>query len=49
MEAALGASATSEGQQDQIGAPANGGLNLADVLMDVTMPVSVSWAAPRCT
>jgi len=40
MEAALGASA-SETQEEE--SPlAKGGLNLADVLMDVTMPVSVS-------
>lgn len=39
METALGASATSEPEQEPAG---NGGLNLGDVLMDVTMPVSVS-------
>jgi flagellar motor switch protein FliN len=38
LEAALGASSSDEPEQD----PANTGMNLADVLMDVTMPVSVS-------
>ena len=41
LETALGASA-SEGAEQDTASPAKGGLNLADVLMDVTMPVSVS-------
>ena len=40
MEMALGASASDPRQEDS--PLATGGLNLADVLMDVTMPVSVS-------
>lgn len=41
LETALGTSASEEAEQDP--APlAKGGLNLADVLMDVTMPVTVS-------
>ncbi len=39
MENALGASASGEPEQEPL---ANSGLNLGDVLMDVTMPVSVS-------
>ena len=41
METALGASANDEPKQD-LASPVTGGLNLNDVLMDVTMPVSVS-------
>jgi len=41
LETALGASASEEAEQD-LAAPAKGGMNPADVLMDVTMPVSVS-------
>ena len=41
LETALGASASGEPEQD-LAPVANGGMNLADVLMDVTMPVSVS-------
>jgi len=41
LETALGASASDEPEQD-LASLADGGMNLADVLMDVTMPVSVS-------
>ncbi len=41
LEAALGASAHEEAQQI-VESPASAGANLAEILMDVTMPVSVS-------
>jgi flagellar motor switch protein FliN len=41
LEAALGASSRDE-QEKNAESPANAGMNLAEILMDVTMPVSVS-------
>ncbi|HSR07979.1 MAG TPA: FliM/FliN family flagellar motor switch protein [Bryobacteraceae bacterium] len=41
LEAALGASANEEAKKD-VEPLANAGANLAEILMDVTMPVSVS-------